>query len=106
LIILADGLFFVDFHQGLVHTLEMLLSETGMILMINPPRGNSMQKFIDTLKQTQDSRLILEDITSTDEAFVDLKQKIESMTKKSNEGKNDEYIDEGLDFRLLRLKFG
>ncbi len=48
LIILADCLFFKDFHKELIATLLNLLKNSdSWIIMIVPERGDSLQKFLD-----------------------------------------------------------
>lgn len=48
LIILADCLFFKDFHKELIATLlNLLKNPDSSIIMIVPERGDSLQKFVD-----------------------------------------------------------
>lgn len=52
LILGSDILFFVDFHDGLLEALLACLAPSGTVLLLQPPRGGSMQRFVDKARST------------------------------------------------------
>lgn len=52
LIIGADILFFEDYHKELLKTLENCIKSDGIILLLNPSRGNSSNRFMDITKNS------------------------------------------------------
>jgi len=45
-VVVSDCLFFKDFHEDLLHTLDILLAPAGAAVMINPPRGGTLDLFL------------------------------------------------------------
>ncbi len=45
IIIGADCLFFSDFHEDLLHVLQVSLAPNGVVWLLQPPRGGTMEKF-------------------------------------------------------------
>jgi len=52
LIIGCDILFFADFHDGLLEALCACLAPSGTVLLLQPPRGGTMKRFIDLASES------------------------------------------------------
>ncbi len=46
IIVGADCLFFSDFHQDLLHVLQVSLAPNGEVWLLQPPRGGTMDQFV------------------------------------------------------------
>ncbi|KAF0715227.1 Aste57867_3502 [Aphanomyces stellatus] len=53
----SDCLFFESFHVDLVHTLRQLVSATGCVVLLQPSRGGSLERFVALAKTQFDVRL-------------------------------------------------
>jgi predicted nicotinamide N-methyase len=67
-ILLSDCLFFKNYHIDLVNTIDYLLSENGVCYFVAPPRGNTMDLFIDIAEEkflVEKSKSVVRDIIDT-----------------------------------------
>lgn len=60
-VVAADCLFFKDFHQALLCTLLRLLKPRGVAILLQPPRGGTMSKFLDNFASEHFDIELLED---------------------------------------------
>lgn len=51
LIIGSDILFFTDFHDGLIEALHTCLTPTGTVLLLQPVRGGTMERFVSKARE-------------------------------------------------------
>ena len=57
-VLAADCLFFEAFHDDLIHVLEHSLKSQGMCFMLQPPRGQSMNRFIRKVEMSESLQVI------------------------------------------------
>ncbi|KHJ47811.1 hypothetical protein D918_01969 [Trichuris suis] len=50
-VLAADCLFFVDFHEKLLHTVYLLLRPSGRAFMLAPRRSGSLEKFVELARR-------------------------------------------------------
>jgi predicted nicotinamide N-methyase len=46
-VIISDCIFFKNYHEDLIETIYNLISDDGICIIIAPPRGDSLEKFLD-----------------------------------------------------------
>lgn len=49
-IIASDCLFFKDFHQDLYWLLKSVTAPGGLVFLLQPPRGGTLQLFVDIVR--------------------------------------------------------
>jgi hypothetical protein len=50
-ILMADCLFFKNYHDDLLHTINIFLKDTGTCIIVAPSRGKSMNVFLEKAKE-------------------------------------------------------